>query len=567
MSYHYFGNEDEALPQDVQHLIVEASVQVIPAEFSFFRFRRLTRVDLSDGIQTIGSLAFGWCNLLTRIVIPASVTVIEEGAFESCISLESVILVDGDDDPSCLVTIGERAFNCCEALEEITIPSSVKRIQDYAFRRCISLVQVSFREGLKVIGCGSFQECTSLERVNLPETVETLRSEAFRECSALWEVNLSEKLNEIRSRTFYGCSALSVVNMATNKRLVTGTGIFEQGDHQTPPSIYTGVKVIGEYAFCGCEGLTSIALPPSVTNVERGAFQDCSNLVSVELAQHSSTNVMSIEYFAFYCCVSLVNISMPVTTAEVAGFGSCTLLCEKYGAANLPNALMRRFDGYPIHRKCYHASATTADDLIREIQSNEGLVYGDDYKQALVDPFGMTPFHMLLSAANGANRADLLRILLFSFPPHVLGWKDSFGMLAVEYCWEYQWNEDARRLIRMILRRWMVGSIAGWGGLQSWKPHMSTFIELFLAEKDDEMSNTLFKYLQFKLAQLEVWEKISLLDLKLWKTEMTKHSDNDDMGGTITEYDRETCRIQCGTSVVLPNVFGFLFIEPTWAFS
>mmetsp|Transcript_37000 Transcript_37000/g.89910 ORF Transcript_37000/g.89910 Transcript_37000/m.89910 type:complete len:601 (-) Transcript_37000:9-1811(-) len=594
ISYHYyFGNNDNneeeeesaasGPPQDVEYLIVDSSsVPVIPAEFCFFRFRQLSRVDLTNGsgngsiLNRIGRLAFGWCNLLTQIEIPSSVTVIEEGAFESCISLETVILQQ-QEDASCLVTIGERAFNCCESLEEIIIPSSVKTIQDCAFRRCTSMVQVSFCDGslLQVIGNASFQECTALERVNLPRTVETLGSEAFRDCSSLWEVNLSsaEGLHEIGSRAFYRCSSLYRIILWNNNN--NTRGIFNNTMQTREEQLrYTttagGIQIIGEYAFCGCEGLTSIALPPSVATIDTGAFRDCSNLVSVELiADDSSKKAIRIEYSAFYCCESLVNISLPTADEVVEGFGSCTWLCEQYGADNLPNALMDRFDLYPIHRKCYHASVTTADELIQEIQKllvQNGSNNDCQLRSLLVDPFGMTPFHILLSAANGANRLDLLHILLFSFPPQVLGWKDTFGMFAVDYCWGYQWNEDTRRLIRMILRRWMVGSIASWGGLQSWQMETSNLIELFLAEDDEERCNNLFKSLRLKLATLELRENSSLLELKLWKTEMMKHTHNhdDDMEGTtiMTEHDREICRIQCGASIVLPNVLGFLSIDP-----
>ncbi|KAL3944055.1 MAG: hypothetical protein SGBAC_001883 [Bacillariaceae sp.] len=565
-SYHYFGNDHEYVPQDAQDVIVDPSVPDIPAEFCFFRFRQLVAVDLSEGLQTIGRLAFGWCNLLTQIEIPASVTRIEEGAFESCISLETVILQE--DASSCLLTIGERAFNCCEALDEITIPSSVKIIQDCAFRRCTSMAQVSFRDGLKVIRSGSFQECAALERVCLPRTVETLGSEAFRECSSLWEVQLlSEGLGEIGNRAFYGCCNLSVVKMASSRLMIPHPAIFGQAALVS----FTGVKIIGEYAFCGCEGLTSIALPPSVTDVERGAFQDCSNLVSVELSADSCTATnntrtdgLSIEYFAFYCCELLVNISLPRSAADGEGFGSCTLLCGQYGAANLPKALMHRFDGYPIHRKCYHASVTPPDDLSQVIQSTqETMVDGTDYyRHRWADLFGMTPFHILLSSAAGRHRVDLLHILLFSFPPQVLGWKDSFGMLAIDYCWEYQWNEDTRRFIRMILRRWMVGSIAAWGGLESSQLKMLEMIETFLAKDDEDECDNLFRSLRLKLAGCELWEKASLLELKLWKMEMLKHAGSDDGMGGAAECDREICRIQCGASVVLRNVTEFLSIDP-----
>lgn len=552
--YHYLGKEDETVLQEVEELLIHPSVQELPDEMCFFRFRRLIHVDLNgcDSMTKIGRLAFGWCNLIQTIEIPFSVSVIEEGAFESCISLETVVFCH--DQASSLITIGERAFNCCESLKNVAIPSSVEVLRESAFRRCSSMTEVSFAEGLKVIGSGAFQECVVLEQVELPKTLETLGSEAFRECSSLWGVRLSEGLNEIGSRAFYGCCALSVVKMVSSRITMPTNMDIEDEKHMTyePEPLYTGVSIIGEYSFCGCEALTSIALPPSVTDVQRGAFQDCSNLISVEVSERG--NDLNIEYFAFYCCESLVNISLPAITTE--GFGSCTLLCNQYGVPDLPDALMHRFDAYPIHNLCYHASVTTTDELIQEIQRNQLWIGADEdgYKNSVVDPFGMTPFHILLSSANGRNRMDLLHILLLAFPPHVLGWKDTFGMLAVEYCLEYEWHEDTRRMIRMILRRWMVGSIERWGGLESWKHSMSNHIERFLAEDDEDESNQLFSTARTELEAFEILENTSLLELSLWKMALLNHT----LGPSNGKDDRETCRIQCGASVLLPNVTPFL---------
>ena len=58
-------------------------------------------------MTSIGDSAFSFCDSLSEIVIPSSVT-----------------------------SIGKYAFSCCDSLSEIVIPSSVTSIGDRAFYNC-----------------------------------------------------------------------------------------------------------------------------------------------------------------------------------------------------------------------------------------------------------------------------------------------------------------------------------------------------------------------------------------------------------------------------------------------
>ncbi len=67
------------------------------------------------------------------------------------------------------------------------------------------------------------------------------------------------------------------------------------------------VADIGEYAFYGCSGLTSITIPNSVYCISFNAFRGCSGLTSITIPN----SVMSIDSYAFCDCSGLTFITLP----------------------------------------------------------------------------------------------------------------------------------------------------------------------------------------------------------------------------------------------------------------
>ncbi len=106
-------------------------------KLSFYTYGNLSHVDLPDSLTSIGDNAFHNCGL-TMVTIPDNVTTIGKEAFYGCDGLTEIIIPDN------VTAIGERAFVYCDGLTEITIPDNVTTIGMEAFYGCNGLTKVIF---------------------------------------------------------------------------------------------------------------------------------------------------------------------------------------------------------------------------------------------------------------------------------------------------------------------------------------------------------------------------------------------------------------------------------------
>ena len=123
---------------------------------------------------------FSYCDSLTSVTIPNSVTSIGDYAFSGCSSLTSVTI------PNSVTFIGYSAFQFCSSLTSVTIPNGV--IGEYAFWKCRSLTSVTIGNSVTSIGDYAFEECSSLTSVTIPNSVTSIGSGAFSYCSSLTSV-------------------------------------------------------------------------------------------------------------------------------------------------------------------------------------------------------------------------------------------------------------------------------------------------------------------------------------------------------------------------------------------
>jgi len=295
----------------------------------------LTSLTIGNSVTSIGDYAFSGCSELTSAPIPNSVTTIGASAFYGCTGLTSMNVESGntvyDSRDNCnaiietasntlilgclstvipdgVTTIGNSAFYACKGLTSVNFPNSVISIGDYAFTGCTGLTSVTIPNSVTAIGYWAFNSCTGLTSLTIGNSVTNIGDCAFTGCDGLTSLNVASGNTVYDSRN--NCNA--IIEKATNTLIL--------GCKKTV--IPYGVTTIGNSAFNGCSGLTSVNFPNSVTSIKDYAFMDCTGLTSVTIGN----SVTSIGDHAFTYCTGLTSVTIPnsVTTIGNSAFYGCT---------------------------------------------------------------------------------------------------------------------------------------------------------------------------------------------------------------------------------------------------
>lgn len=144
-------------------------------------------------ITSIGSFAFS-DSVFGSIVLPDTVTEINNYAFNNCSELKSITL------PKEIVSIGYGVFAYCSSLRSITLPDKLTSIDEYAFYNCSALEEITIPKGVKHLNDYMFCDCTSLKSITLKAKGVTLGEEVFYGCKALKTID--GQLGEIDCDSF-----------------------------------------------------------------------------------------------------------------------------------------------------------------------------------------------------------------------------------------------------------------------------------------------------------------------------------------------------------------------------
>lgn len=333
--FYYNSSSYSSLNFDIRSQITSFvfgdEVEHVPA-YLCSGMNQITSIKLPNSVTSIGNNAFINCNGLTspiynshwfvympnsysgEYIIPDGVEIIEGSAFYYCRGLTSITI------PNSVTNIGKNAFYGCSLLTKVIW--NAKNVSDFTsedtpfYNNCKQIKSFVIGNQVEHIPAYLCYGMYNLTNVIIPDNVTSIGKYAF---SGVLNIQYSGSATGQR----WGALALNgfvedcFVYTDETKTQLLGCSRIVSGKITLPNSVTN----IGEGAFAGCSGLTSVDIPNSVTIIGDNAFKGCSGMTSVEIPN----SVTSIGSFAFDGCNNLtsVNIGKGLTSVGMGAFSAC----------------------------------------------------------------------------------------------------------------------------------------------------------------------------------------------------------------------------------------------------
>jgi len=211
-----------------------------------------TSFTILNSVTSIGNDAFKNATNLQSITIPSSVTSIGNFAFEGTSNLTTFVI--NDISNSVLETIGNDAFKNASKLESFTIPSSVTKIGANAF------------------------EGTSLDSFTISNNIIRIEKEAFKNVQTLETIHIPESVEFIGSDVFYGANNMSNITVDSNNNNYSDVSGVLYNKDITTLILYPPARTD-----------TSFTLPSTVTSIETNALYNIRNLQAIHVEDGNTT--------------------------------------------------------------------------------------------------------------------------------------------------------------------------------------------------------------------------------------------------------------------------------------
>lgn len=234
------------------------------------------------GVSNIGSLK--------KLVVPDTVTKIEDYAFCEADKLEDIQLGKG------ITEIGKSAFSHTRFYyNKDNWDNGALYIGEYLISakhtwyhgetgETLQVPEVyAVKEGTRVIADEAFHfNHESLKKVTFPESLVAIGKDVFSFNENLTQIILPDNLKRVGERAFLNCKNLATLKLGGSIEYI-GKNAFTSCEKISEIRLPESLTYIGDEAFSNLLYVTEITVPDKVTYIGNKAFNSCQSLVSVKL--------------------------------------------------------------------------------------------------------------------------------------------------------------------------------------------------------------------------------------------------------------------------------------------
>ncbi|MDE7337315.1 MAG: leucine-rich repeat domain-containing protein, partial [Clostridia bacterium] len=272
-------------------------------------------------VTDIAAKAFEDRGDLVSVEIPSGIKSIGSYAFDGCKGLKGVYITDMSSwcniyfkgSRSNPLEYAEKLYLNNQLVTQLVIPADITDIDRYAFANCADITGLTVDPNNAVY---KSQGNCIIEKQSNKLVLGCKNSE------------IPNFVTSVGDSAFAGCKGLTSIDIPSNVTSI-GYRAFDNCSDLTSVKIPSGITSIDEGAFKHCSSLTSVKIPSGIESVGRETFYGCKSLTSVEIP----SGITKISSAAFALCGNLMEITIPssVTEIESLAFVGCralTIYCE-----------------------------------------------------------------------------------------------------------------------------------------------------------------------------------------------------------------------------------------------
>lgn len=271
---------------ELENIIIPDSVTEID-DFAFNGCWNLDVIHLSKYVKHIGKCAFPKDCKITLYgnpyfkILDGFLIEVENGKLITSYSDKQEVII-----PNEIKIIGGYSFSYHKQLKSVIIPSEVI-IEPWAFQQNYTLQKIVFKNENSVIGEYAFYECKSLQEIIFPRNLTKIEDDCFCNCNSLTKLDLPIELTEIGDSAFSNCKNLNEIIIHSKVKKIGECSIPSNTNIVLNKNFYFYIKdgllldISGKNIIWCSNEVERINIPNTVDNICFGVFSNCFNLKEI----------------------------------------------------------------------------------------------------------------------------------------------------------------------------------------------------------------------------------------------------------------------------------------------